>query len=180
MLKQYCEVGGGICLNENMNCYIRQAEENLKLKKEKALGVFCRGSDYVQLKPCGHPVQPELNDLMDQAEECLTKWNCEKIFLLTEEKEALQRFNRRFPGKVISSHQNLVDNYTVDSGLLIEDFKTKQFGSRYISGMEYLAGIVLLASCDSFLGAMAGGSAAALVWNGGKYTHCKIINLGVY
>ena len=110
----------------------------------------------------------------------LSEWGGNKIFLLTEEKSAMLLFEKEFPGIVLSTHQNLVENYSVDSGLLIEEYKTKQFGNRYISGLEYLTGIVLLASCDSFIGAIAGGSAAALMMNGEKYTHCQVIDLGVY
>jgi hypothetical protein len=160
--------------------HIEKTKEELFPVGEKVLGVFYRGTDYVQLKPCGHPVQPEIGSLVAMVKERLSEWGNDKIFLLTEEKNTMLLFEKEFPGMVISTHQNLVENYSVDSGLLIEDYKTKQFGNRYVSGLEYLTGIVLLASCDSFIGAIAGGSATALMMNGGKYTHCQVIDLGVY
>ncbi len=177
---QYFNIGGGITLADSVEKHIEKTKEELFPVGEKVLGVFYRGTDYVQLKPCGHPVQPEIGSLVAMVKERLSEWGNDKIFLLTEEKNTMLLFEKEFPGMVISTHQNLVENYSVDSGLLIEDYKTKQFGNRYVSGLEYLTGIVLLASCDSFIGAIAGGSATALMMNGGKYTHCQVIDLGVY
>ena len=113
-------------------------------------------------------------------QKCFEKQKYNKIFVATEERETISFFQEKFPGMVITAQEHFAENYSLDiSGQLIGDYMMKQCESKYVLGMEYLTNIVLLASCDSFVGAMGGGSIAALILTNRKYRNCQIINLGL-
>lgn len=181
VLRAYCEAARNIKICQTAKDEIRKYLDNEAFNGGKnVLGIFCRGSDYTQYKPIRHPVQPTLDDLIKRAAEKMEMWGCDKIFLTTEEKESVDAFNAAFPGKVITVDQQLVENFSIDKGYLIEDFKTQMGLDHYKSGLGYLASVVMLSRCDCFLGAVAGGSMGALIMNDFKYREKEIINLGVY
>lgn len=64
------------------------AEEYSKLiYGKRVLGVLCRGTDFTELKPQGHPVQPHLKDVIAEVRKVKKELNCEYIYLATEEKK---------------------------------------------------------------------------------------------
>lgn len=164
LLQQYAAVSRGINLSHSVHIYIYMFMDEIQFNKgQKVLGVFCRGSDYTQYKPFGHPVQPDRDDLIKMTGKKMTEWGCDRVFLTTEEKETVDAFQRAFPGKVLTARQELVENFSIEKGLLVEDFKSTCGANQYVSGLGYLTSVVLLSQCDCFLGALAGGSVAALV-----------------
>ena len=131
---------------------------------KNTLGVFYRGSNYTQYT-VGHLVQPTRNEVLRMADEKMAEWGSDRIFLTTEEKETVNAFQKAFPGKVLTVKQELVENFSIEKGVLVEDYKSTNGANRYYSGLGYLASVVMLSKCDCFLGALAGGSVAALVLN---------------
>ena len=181
VLRSYCEAARNIKICQRAKDEMQKYLDNEDFNGGKnVLGVFCRGSDYTQYKPIRHPVQPTLGELIKRASEKMEAWGCDRIFLTTEEKESVDAFKAAFPGRVITVDQQLVENYSVDKGYLIEDFKTRMGADHYQSGLGYLASVVMLSRCDCFLGAVAGGSIGALIMNDLHYREREIINLGVY
>ena len=49
------------------------------------VGVYLRGTDYIDLKPSGHPVQPTVEQAMLVIDEYTRKYNVDSIFLVTED-----------------------------------------------------------------------------------------------
>lgn len=142
------------------------------------LGVFSRGSDYTVLKPAGHWKQPELTDLIATTRDKVRAWKPDKIFVTTEEKGVVDTFATAFPGMVVTTDRFLISDY--DGVTLVPQIRTQRANGRYLSGLEYLIDIYLLASCDYYLGALTNGSRFALALNGGQYKEKCIIDLGVY
>lgn len=179
-LQRYMKLAEKIHLQTMIEEHIDTIKEKLFPKQEKILGVFSRGTDYTQLKPGGHPVQPEPGQLVAMTKECLSQWGCSTIFLTTEEEATVKLFENEFPNKVITSKQKFISDYSIQDGMLIEEYKNKIYKDKYLSGLDYLTSVMLLSKCDCFLGAMANGSASALVFNKNQYQEKKIINLGFY
>lgn len=178
--QQYCKLSQKIHLNQNTIQYIKRCYKSLFTNRGQVLGVFCRGTDYTLLKPCGHPVQPDKSFLIELVKKYMCQWECDSIFLTTEEQESIDLFQTVFPEKVIIVNQELVQGYSIKEGLLIEDWKKKEGYNPFSSALGYLTSIFLLSSCDYFIGAMTNGSAVALLLNNGKYKNKYIINLGLY
>ena len=54
-----------IHLNKKTSQYVEQEYQQLFSGKQKVLGVICRGTDYLALKPSGHPVQPSTEQVIN-------------------------------------------------------------------------------------------------------------------
>lgn len=67
--------------------YIEAEYKQLFEGKRKVLGVICRGTDYLALKPSGHPVQPEIKDVIAYCKKYMEKNKYDAIYLATEERK---------------------------------------------------------------------------------------------
>lgn len=67
----------------------------------KILGVLCRGTDYTNIRPYNHPVQPSLNLVLAKADEMMSKHQCDYCYLATEDQEILNAFRSKFRDKLL-------------------------------------------------------------------------------
>ena len=95
-------------LAEMYRKYIRLNEKTEKMiqndlkdifDNSKVLGVHFRGTDY-KAGYQNHPVAVQIEQTIAQVKSCLGKNAFQKIFLATDEKSAVERFEKEFPGKV--------------------------------------------------------------------------------
>lgn len=103
-LKPYMKAAQSFDLSKDVKDYIRKYYA--KFDGKHILGVSCRGTDYTQTKPVRHAIQPDINDLIKLAGEKMTEWECEKIYLTTEEKKAVEKFESAFPAKLLPWIEN--------------------------------------------------------------------------
>ncbi|MCL1868325.1 MAG: hypothetical protein FWF72_05200 [Paludibacter sp.] len=169
-----------IILNADTQIYVEKEYENL-LKNKKVLGVLCRGTDYIHKRPYGHPIQPEIDDVIEVSRIKMNELNLDFIYLATEEYGIYKQFEEAFPQKIIINKRFFYD----------ESFYTNQYdyiyqihgdheNEIYIRGLEYLSSICLLSRCDALIAGNTGGSTAALYLNNGKYCYWKLFDLGFY
>ena len=84
---------------------IAVAETNQRMA-EKVLGVLCRGTDYVSLRPYNHPVQPSVSEMLQKAGEMLRCYKLEHIYLVTEDEGIRRAFEVLETG--YSQHKNSI------------------------------------------------------------------------
>ena len=82
------------------------------------LGVLIRGTDYVLTKPKGHPIQPNLTDVVNDVKEMDNKYKYDYIFFTTEDEIIKKKFSKIFQNKVKQIRSNIEINY---------DYSIKQF-----------------------------------------------------
>jgi len=175
--KLYCDF---LVLNADTQKYVVDEYDNL-LKNKKVLGVLCRGTDYIQKRPYGHPVQPEINDLIEESRIKMLELDLDYIYLATEEYAICKQFEEAFPQKIIINKRFFYDerfygNQCTD----IYQIHGKHEHEIYERGIEYLSSIFLLSRCDALIAGNTGGSTAALYLNNGKYRYWKLFDLGYY
>lgn len=141
----------------------------------RVLGVLARGTDYVQTRPRKHPVQPEVEQLIEKCREIMEKCRCEKLYLTTEDEKIYSEFENVFGDRLISMN---VKRYQTRDKENINDVINKGM-SKYVSGKEYLISILLLAKCHCLVAGNAGGTQGALLFNEGYEYKC-VFDLGVY
>jgi hypothetical protein len=165
---------------------IERHKKTIGFCSENILGVSVRGTDYSRLRPAGHAIQPSVDEVIQSVRAVSKSWNFEKIFLCTEEEEVVVRFNLAFPGMVLVIQRNRVsaaargEHTDFRPGQFISAVRFDRALDKYLTGLEYLVEIFLLAECSFLLCAMTSGTAAAIYINGGKYVDKKIIDLGLY
>lgn len=186
--------GHNLVTQENSYCFWHQfAQEHLHLQPEaqreiatrynkmfdnkRVLGVLCRGTDYKNLRPSHHPVQPELSDIMDKAEEVFRQYHCDCLYLATEDDDYLARFKERFGEKLYYLQTTRYKNTgTANINRLGEQTGEKTPAER---GMDYLTEIGILAKCQYLVAGSVGGTYGALLLNE-KYEYRYIYDLGLY
>ena len=145
----------------------------------KTLGVHVRGTDYRFAK--GHPLQPDINEVIRKVEYYLENRGYEKIFLATEEADMVHRFKKEFGKKVICMYCEYYTNEISQmnfSNQWISDISFNRKDDEYLRGIEYLATICILSKCEGLVCGLNGGSFAALYMKETKFTDICCWNLG--
>lgn len=142
----------------------------------KKVGVLCRGTDYVGLKPYAHPVQPDVNTVIEKTVMVQEKYGCEYVVLATEDKEIYVKFKERFGEKLIA-----VDTERLDCGneKFLADVMKESGMDTVENGLNYLTSVYLLGQCDCLLAGRTSGSVGALLM-AEKYEYQYFWNLGKY
>lgn len=147
----------------------------------RVIGVCCRGSDYIKLKPAYHPVQPDLQMVEKVVRKLLDKKGYTHIYLATEEQSIHDYFMSKFPGKVLVNKRHYIGDAFKQSGadwchqvvLGIEN-------EPYVKGIEYLSSINILSKCNALVGGNCGATQLAFLMNNFKYEYTEIFNLCLY
>lgn len=142
----------------------------------KILGILARGTDYVNMRPYNHPIQPTAEQLMEKIDEVMVKQECNKIYLATEDKGIFEKFKVRYGEQVIALD---VDRHETQGTQNINDVRRMQKKDDYTMAKEYLITILLLSKCDCLVAGNTSGSIGALLLNKG-YEYQYIFNLGRY
>ncbi len=157
-------------------------EYNHIIKGKKVLACLGRGTDYTSTKPSGHPIQPELNELLLKVEEVFEQQNVDYIYLATEEKRIADAFNNKFPGKILENKRFYFDEKfkTLDKSQLISAVSFDRDNDNYLKALEYFSSINLVSKCDSFVAGLCGGSEIAIYLNNSRYNYLYIFDKGYY
>ncbi|MCI8852330.1 MAG: hypothetical protein HFI32_02345 [Lachnospiraceae bacterium] len=146
--------------------------------EDKVLGVLCRGTDYIYQKPSGHPVQPEIERVLEKTEKVHKEFGCTKIFLATEDPEFAERFRETFGEMVVMNQRNFV-NYDPQKIKWINDYVEDTGDGQREKGLDYLKTIYILSKCDCLVAGRTSGSLGAYMMSEG-YEYAYFWDLGEY
>ena len=169
-----------------MNYIAEEYKDIIKANRSSGImGCLCRGTDFTTVKPLGHPVQPSVEEVMDEAEQKMMDLSLEMIYLATEEERIRDMFEERFPGCILTNSRNYLDKMYYDAikksdKKALEIIKDEDPDNRFRQGLSYLSSIVLLSSCDALVAGNCGGSDAALFFNDNSYKYVNLFQLGRY
>lgn len=171
-----------IRLNTKTKEYIGKEYQRLFSDKTKVLGVICRGTDYLALKPSGHPVQPQTKEVIEYCKKSMKEYKFDAIYLATEERKIRDLFEEEFPGKILENKREYYDDiYDEDTSIkYIKDVHFERENDNYWLGLEYLSSIVLLSHCSALVGGNCGGTLGAIFLNDEKYEFVHVFDLGLY
>lgn len=185
-LRLWCKVYHRLVrLNEPTSQYVEKEYNNLFFdengQKKNVLGVICRGTDYVKMKPFGHPIQPSVEQVIERTKVLLKQYHLDYIYLATEEYAIYEKFEKAFPGLIIVNQRQYYDViFNANEMSYIYEVQFDRENDIYLKGLEYLSSLQLLSRCDVLLGGNCGGACAALYMNNMKYKHVELFKLGLY
>lgn len=168
LYNQYCQ------FNDEMNLYAA-TEYNSLLKGKRVVGVLCRGTDYLQLKPKGHPVQPDVYNVINKLKYTMRKFDCPYVYLATEDFQIEKIFKSIFEDRLIIN-KRVYKNYK--TGYLSHTHNERK-NDLYYTNVEYLSSLYLLSRCDCFLAGRTSGTVIVLLMNY-KYEFTYFWDLGEY
>lgn len=146
------------------------------LEGKRVIGVVSRGSDMINAS--GHQIQPDIYEVINKTKEMLLKWNCNYVFLATEEVLTLEIFKQEFGDKLLFNKSERVKIY--EKGMPYTDISFGRENDKFKKGLEYLTTVVLLSECNCLIGSLVGATVGALGMNMGSYEHTYIFDLGEY
>jgi len=169
-------------LNKNTEKYIDEQYKKIIHDGDRVLGICVRGGEYRFSRPFGHPIQPEIDDIISQVHSSMKSWNCNKIFLTTEDIDILQIFTQEFGDAVISTDRSYIKYVICDSdeGRYLKHVRPhERENEKYLQGLEYLTDIVILSRCNSIIGGTSCGMIAAVLMSNG-FEHQYFFDCGVF
>lgn len=176
-IKKLNEVSQKVFFNDKTLEYLETIYEQMIPKNKKILGVPVRGTDYNSKTAKGHPIQPSIEIIIELVKKKFEEWNCDYIFVTTEEEKTLAKFIEVFGDKVLYTQRNRYTNY---KGGYITEQRFNRKNDKYLTGLEYAAEIYILSKCNSIITSSTSGVVAAFIFNNNKYENKYIFDLGYY
>ena len=140
-----------------------------------------RGTDYVKLKPSGHPVQPTIKQAEEIINDYINKYEIEKIFLVTEDGTIYKDIKQIYGDRcVIVTFDSFVNNYDGKNFLSHDKSINDLNASPYKRGLNYLVKLLILSKCAYFIGGDTMGSWAACTFSDKNFKDKYVFQLGVY
>lgn len=169
-----------IRFNERSKAYIEEEIDGI-IKGKNVLGVLCRGTDYIETKPKGHPVQPDLDSLIAKVEEVFKNGGYQYIYLATEDGRYDRAFRSVYGDRLLINKRKYYDRVYFDQKVsLIKDVHFNRDDDEYLKGIEYFSSLQILSKCQGLVAGNCSGTQAAVFWNNGNYKDIYIFDLGLY
>ena len=156
---------------------IQRTMQQFPFGRERILGILCRGTDYVTLRPYNHPAQPDCRQIIEQAKDVMQQYHCNYCYLATEDQTILEKFREAFGDRLLVS-QSIYFPGNCDT-LLSQMYKNAP-EQLYAKNAEYLTSLFLLAQCNCLLAGRTSGTVITLLFKQKKYDYLHVWNQGKY
>lgn len=168
-------------LNSETARYVEEEQTKLQIGSD-TLGILMRGTDYLTLKPKGHPIQPDPQTLLDDAKEMFLANGYEKVYVATDERKMFNLACESFGiNRVLENKRTYYDEifYRNETVTEIGQVHFERENDNYWKGIEYLSSLILLSRCNGIVAGNCGGTLFAVLFSG-EYKVKKIFMLGYY
>ena len=163
-------------LSDEMEVLFSKKKEEILGDKKNIMGVLCRGTDYTQKEPKGHPIQPSFYQFQKMIDPFFEKEVIQYLYIATEDKNYLELFKSAYKDKVLFINQTRFGDIKVDY-LSKTDI---DINSRIRMNMDYLASIYILSQLDYFIGGRTAGTIGVKLIKSGPFKFFYSYNLGAY
>lgn len=124
----------------------------------RVLGVHVRGTDFKQ-NFNGHPVSVDVDEYLKATEAAFEKGGYDKIFLATDDSEALERYRAEFTDRVVF-YKDVVRSGGDDT---VMHSRSERKNHHYLLGYEVLRDMYTLAECEGLIAGLSQVSYAARI-----------------
>ena len=149
-----------------------------KFAGKRVLGVMVRGTDYVAMKPHGHPVQPTAEQVITKVHEVMNTGKYDTVYLATEDKRIAAKFQKAFGDKLLLPEANYL-NYDYDNLVFLSEYNAARENDKYLRGLEYLVSMLMLTKCTGLITSRTSGSTGIMCLSDG-WEYLYVFDLGSY
>ncbi len=154
---------------------------NLGIDLQNTIGLYLRGTDYVKLKPSGHPVQPTVRQAIEVVDKYIEKYEAPYVFLVTEDGEIYDAIKAKYGERCITPKFDRYIYGYEGSKFLSKDKSVNDLAdSAYERGMQYLVKMIILSKCGYLIGGNTNGMWAVNVFAEERFKDRYIFDLGMY
>ena len=152
-----------------------------KYKGMKLLGVKVRGTDYITTQPHDHPISATAEQVIHKAMEVMQGNNFDAVYLSTEDKKVVAKFQKAFGEKLLLPEAEYIDyDYSnKDKDNWITNYGNDRENDKYFNGMEYLVSILFLSTCKGFITSINCGAVGVMLFSQG-FEYLYVFDLGRY
>lgn len=178
IIARYHQLTESVPLNSIAAEHVRQVKEGVFPVGQKILGVCYRFGGHARKakQGQGHPISPEVEDLLAVTQQRFYAWGMERVFLASDEETMVERFRAAFREQLI-----VLPRSRTRAGCLYDLQHPNQMYEKknlYDTALCYLTEMELLASCNALIGSINSGLRYAVVRNGGEYENAEILDRG--
>ena len=144
---------------------------------EKVLGVMIRGTDYITSGMTGDRIMASARQMAPLIHEWVEKYGFDRVFLATEDADALEDMRRDFGRQVVALSQERLKLSDLRQNEIISDYEKEHADGMYEEKLEdttinYFYALYMLSRCDSFISSgRCNGSDIVLSFNNGRFSH---------
>ena len=144
---------------------------------EKVLGVMIRGTDYITSGMTGDRIMASAQQMAPLIHEWLKEYGFERVFLATEDEEALEYMRSEFGSLVTALSQERIKLSDLRQNEILSDYEKEHAGGMYEEKLEdttinYFYALYMLSKCDSFIcSGRCNGSDIVLSFNDNRFSH---------
>lgn len=152
---------------------------------EKVLGVMIRGTDYVTSGMTGDRKMATAQEIAPLIHEWIEKYGFEKVFLATEDEEALEYIHKEFGSFMVALAQERVKQSDLRQDEILSDYEKEHSDGMYEEKLEdttinYFYALYMLSRCNSFIcSGRCNGSDIVRSFNNGRFEHFYKFAVGV-
>lgn len=168
-----------IHFNDHTNDILESRRNSIIPREARVVGVLCRGTDYVVKKPKGHPIQPNAKDVIVEVKNIMQNFNCNYVFLATEDQDIYDEFKASFSDSLLAIEQTRISKNDINKDMFLSRKLMENHLDTYSIGVDYMTATYILSKCDCFISGRTGGCKGVLLMTKG-FEYCKIYNLGLY
>ena len=161
--------------HDNLVKYFNPKFEEV-LTTNKVLGVLARGTDYTHNKPPGHPIQPKLENMIQDVKRVMNEWKFDYVYLTTEDIDVQTCFCQEFESdKLLLSKQEKIRF----NPKLTRLSQYKNVFGNVDMGHAYLKAIYDLSRCQGIIAGRTSGTSGAKILSSG-YEYEYYYDIGKY
>lgn len=168
-------------LQPHIQEHIEKRINNIFPKGKKVLGVSVRYVGYSRrsyYQAPGHPIAPELGELIEIVKKRYEEWGMDLIFLASDDQDSIGLFKTVFGEKLKFLLRNRTDTSKKYDKQNINPLYWEN--NIYQTSLSYLTEMELLAKCNGLIGSVTSGLRYAIIKNNNKYEHVEIIDNGKF
>ncbi len=152
---------------------------------EKVLGVMIRGTDYVTAGMKGDRKMATADQMAPLIHEWVGRYGFERVFLATEDEDALEYMRQEFGSLVVALSQERLRVSDLRQNEILTDYEKEHGDGMYEEKLEdttinYFYALYILSKCDSFVSSgRCNGSEIVLSLNNGRFSNYYKFAVGV-
>jgi len=150
--------------------------KKLFYESKNILGVKLRGTDYIAMRPGGHPKMPNLKTTITDVKNMDIKNNYDWIFISSEDERIKERYINEFKKKIKYLNPKVSINYNYEKPLMITENEIIKGNLDY--ARNYLLNIIILSKCTDLVTVRCSGAAGIFILTEG-FRNTLIYNLGL-
>ena len=157
--------------------YIEERYKELFDPEKRFLGLLCRGTDYISLRPKGHYIQPTVEMILDKVSEIMQEYHCDYVFCATEDELIYRELKQNLGEKLIGLD---VPRVRYRGGYQLSDLYHRQKMDIYKRQLDYLTELELLSRCQCLIAGKTTGSRFVPIMKDGRFEYLFYWELGRY